>query len=504
MSERFSRRAILAGATASAALSSVAGLPALAQDAGRFTRQRVLDRAMDLAASPFTPPAQAPDLLNALDYDGYRRVRFRSDRAVWGPSPTQFAIELFAPGFLYTDLIDIAVVENSRARTLAPDERIFQTDDPAIAQSLAEAGQFAGFRLLYPFSEGANRQEFLVFQGASYFRAVSANQVYGASARGLALNVAQPEGEEFPVFRQFWIERPAATSTSVVVHAILDSPSVTGAYRFGIYPGWTSTVDVDASLFPRTPLAHVGIAPLTSMFTFGAFDRPDTHDYRPAVHDSQGLAALTSAGEWLWRPLTNPKTLQISAFGDVNPRGFGLIQRARRFRDYQDLEARYDRRPSVWVAPKGDWGPGHIDLVEIPTDSEVHDNIAAYWRPERVLPAGERADFSYRLTWPNRTPRRREIGRVVYGASGQHLQHRLPQVALDYDMSVDINALTIDAWVNSGEIRDVVAQENPEMGGTRVFVTFDPKGARNVELRVQPTLDGRAVGETLLHRWIAD
>ncbi len=469
----------------------------------RFSRDMVLQAARTLAENPYQDPAQAPRPLADLDYDRYRTVKFRSDRAVWGPSPTRFAIELFAPGFLYKDLVTIDVVENGRTRTLTPDASIFETESEAIAQALLQAGSFAGLRLLYPLNEGPYRNEFLVFQGASYFRAVSSGQIYGLSARGLALNVAQPQGEEFPLFKRFWIERPDAASNAVVVHALLDSPSVTGAYRFAVYPGSNTTLDVDLTLFPRQDLSHVGIGPLTSMYWFGAFDRPSKPDFRPAVHDSQGLAMMTGSGEWLWRPLMNPRTLQVSAFMDTDPQGFGLIQRSRNFGDYQDLEAEYHRRPSAWVRPRGPWGKGHVELVEIPTPSEVHDNIVAYWRPADVLRAGAAHNFSYRLTWPDRTPVPEAIGRVVYGAPGTRLGDGRPQIVLDYDVPVDPARVEVEASVSQGKILETIVQKNHYMDGIRINVGFDPQGADLVELSVKPKRGGRTIGETCLHRWLA-
>ena len=100
-----------------------------------------------------------------------------------------------------------------------------------------------------------------------------------------------------------------------------------------------------------------------------------------------GLALQTGQDEHSGDRSPIRATLQISAFADTSPRGFGLLQRERMFADYQDLEARYENRPSVWVEPIGDWGEGAVELVEIPSEQEVNDNIVAFWRPHDPLRA---------------------------------------------------------------------------------------------------------------------
>ncbi|MGF1607168.1 MAG: glucan biosynthesis protein G [Rhodothalassiaceae bacterium] len=475
-----------------------------AADGTPFSRQTVLDAARELASEPFRPPSPVPQTLQALDYDTYRQIRYRKDEAIWGQAPTPFSIELFAPGFLYVAPVDIQVVENARAYEVRVGSDSFETPTEAIGAAIAELGQFAGFRLHYPLNRPDYRDEFLLFQGASYFRAVSRGQIYGLSARGLAIDVAEPTGEEFPLFRRFWIERPAADANSIVVHAVLDSRRLTGAYRFGIYPGATTTLDIDVTLFARDRVEHLGLAPLTSMFLHGAVDASDTADYRPAVHDSQGLALHTGTGERLWRPLANPRTLQLSAFVDTDPRGFGLIQRARDFQAYQDLEAVYQRRPSAWVSPRGNWGAGHVQLVEIPTDKEINDNIVVYWRPEAVLAPGSPFSFAYRLTWPDQAPVPGAVARVARSAYGRALTDGRPQFVIDYVPvpGVPTQEVQIDASASAGRIAEALVQRNPQTGGLRVFVTLDPGAADISELRLVPTYEGEAIGETWLYRWL--
>lgn len=470
-----------------------------------FNRQTVIELAKQLSKQPMQPPARAMEALNNLDYDSYRQINFQQNQAVWGNTPTQFSIQLFAPGFLYKDLVEIDAVENGKAYPIKATENSFVTPNKEISQLISELGKFAGLRLHYPINRPDYKDEFIVFQGASYFRAVSKGQTYGLSARGLALDVAQPTGEEFPMFRHFWIERPSASQQAIVVHALLDSESITGAYRFGIFPGSPTRIDVDATLFPRRDLEHVGLAPLTSMYMFnGTMDHPKTMDYRRAVHDSEGLQIQTGKGEVLWRPLMNPETLQVSAFIDQTPQGFGLIQRHRSFSDYQDLEANYHTRPSIWVQPLNDWGEGHIELVEIPSDSEANDNIVAYWQPAAPLKKDQPFNYSYRLTLTNDTPILSGQSHIVRSAQGQKLADVDPQIVIDFNnIEVqDIDSLHVDASISQGNIIEAHVTQNPYKKGVRAFVTFDPERAESAEIRVQLKHGDTPLAATWLYRWL--
>ncbi|SBS26946.1 Glucans biosynthesis protein G precursor [Marinomonas aquimarina] len=472
-----------------------------------FSRQTVIDLAQKLSQSPMQAPARAPDALNNLDYDTYRKINFQQNQAVWGQTPTQFSIQLFAPGFLYKDLVEIDAVENARAYPIEANKDSFVTPTEEIDQLISDLGKFAGLRLHYPINKADYKDEFIVFQGASYFRAVSKGQTYGVSARGLAIDVAQPTGEEFPMFRHFWIERPSSSQQAIVVHALLDSKSVTGAYRFGIFPGSPTRIDVEATLFPRRDIAHIGLAPLTSMYMFnGSLDYPEIEDYRVAVHDSEGLQIQTGRGEMLWRPLQNPETLQISAFMDQSPQGFGLIQRNRDFSDYQDLEANYHSRPSIWVKPLNDWGEGHVELVEIPSNSEANDNIVAYWQPTEPLKKDQPFNYSYRLTMTNDTPVLSGKAHVVRSAKGQKLASEHAQVVIDFD-SIEVENLAsiqVDASISQGQILEAHVTPNPYEKGVRAFVTFDPGNADSAELRVQLKQDETPLAATWLYRWLGE
>jgi glucans biosynthesis protein len=334
-----------------------------------------------------------PEPLNRLDFDAYRDIRFRPDRALaLGP----FRLQLFHLGFLYQRPVTVNVVREGVPTPIPYQAALFDYGRNRIERLPVNFG-FAGFRLHYPLNDPRVFDELIAFLGASYFRVLGRDGRYGLSARGLAVNVEGEAREEFPYFREFWIEVPAAAPDRAVVLALLDGASVTGAYRFEIFPGVETSVDVSATLFPRRSLSAVGLAPLTSMYFVGENDREQPDPFRPEVHDSDGLLMHTGGGEWIWRPLRNPNRKTVSAFSDNNPRGFGLMQRDRTFENYQDLEATYHLRPGYWVEPIGPWGEGRVELVEIPTRDETQDNIVAYWEPRNPYEPGQEVSFAYRL-----------------------------------------------------------------------------------------------------------
>jgi periplasmic glucans biosynthesis protein len=384
-------------------LLATAAVPAWAQQNGApapkpFRFEDVVRRARELSAAPYeAAPTQLPDPLNRLSFDEYRDIRFRPERSLLAAGGGPFRMQLFHPGFLYPRPVTVNVLRDGVPTPVPYQRELFDYGRNRIEKPLPVNLGFAGFRLHYPLNEPKVFDEVIAFLGASYFRFLGSDQKYGLSARGLALNVDGGEAEEFPHFREFWIEMPKPESDRATVYALLDSPSVAGAYRFEIWPSAETTIDVTATLFPRRTLANVGLAPLTSMFFEGENDQHRTDDFRPELHDSDGLLMQSGAGEWIWRPLRNPAHKTISSFSDNNPRGFGLMQRDRVFENYQDLEAYYHKRPGYWVEPTSQWGEGRVKLVEISTPDETHDNIVAYWEPGRPYEAGQEVTVSYRL-----------------------------------------------------------------------------------------------------------
>ena len=389
--------------------------------AAAFGLEDVSRRAQELARSPYRKPSGSlPDAVKRLSYDDYRDIRFRPERALWHGEHLAFEVMFFHEGFSFTDPVAFHEVTDQGVRDIPFDPADFDYGHNKIDQASLGGLGFAGFRVHFPLNRRDYRDEVLVFLGASYFRALGRGQGYGVSARGLAIDTAESGGEEFPRFVEFWLQRPTRTAKELTVFALLDSPRVTGAYRFDLRPGPTTIVDVQAVLFARAQVGKLGIAPLTSMFFFGANDRASAEDYRPEVHDSDGLQVQTSAGEWLWRPLLSPKRLLVTSFAmDAGPRGFGLPQRERRFERYEDLEARYDLRPSVWIEPLGAWGPGRVELVELPVPDETNDNIVVYWVPAHPPAPGTPAEYRWRTRWERERPTRPPLSWVSQTRRGR-------------------------------------------------------------------------------------
>jgi glucans biosynthesis protein len=372
---------------------------ALPMAAQAFEFDDVAARAKELAAVAYKAPAASlPPELRDLDYDAYRDIRFKPERALWRTEKLPFELMFFHTGRTFADPVRINTIEAGAVKRLGFDSAWFDYGRNKLDPQKLRGAGFAGFRVHYPVNKPAYKDEVVVFLGASYFRAVGKGQNYGLSARGLAVDTATAQGEEFPRFSDFWIERPQPGATALTIFALLDSPRLTGAYRFVLTPGADTVMQVSARIYPRETLARLGIAPLNSMFTFGE-NQPGHDDYRPEVHDSDGLSVATADGEWIWRPLLNPKRLLVTSFSAVNPKGFGLMQRDRAPSSYEDPEALYERRPSAWVEPVGNWGAGRVELVQIPTPDETNDNIVAYWVPEVAPVANKGFDFAYRLHW---------------------------------------------------------------------------------------------------------
>ncbi|WGH78633.1 glucan biosynthesis protein [Jannaschia ovalis] len=500
------RRTFLGGVSALALAGAADAAPRIIETRP-FGPDTVREMARDLAAQPYMPRPLIPEPWRALTYDQYRTIWFDPRRAVWSGEDRGFEMDLFHPGLYFPRAVEVAVVEGDSAARLAFDFDLFARTDQTPELPLDETMGYSGLRLRHRFPGEANAREFAVFQGASYFRAIGAAQHYGLSARGLALDTGEDSGEEFPDFTRFWVETPAPGDDRVILHALLDGPSAAGAFRFEITPGPACEMRVECSLFPRVDLDHAGIAPLTSMFLYDQTNRPRFEDFRPAIHDSDGLAIWNGAGEMLWRPLANPVVLQFSSFVDDSPRGFGLMQRADRLSDFADLEAHYHERPSLWIEPEGDWGPGVVRLVEIPSDREIYDNIVAYWRPRAPLAAGQEHRFAYRMSWHDAaaTPKgRADVARVIDTHMGLNFEGDRWLAAIDFAAHPELESLDgITLHVSSGRAvtSDGILQRNPETGGARLAFTFDPAARDAVELRAQLMRDGRAVSEVWLYRW---
>jgi len=466
----------------------------------------VASRASGLAERPYKPPVvNLPAELRDLDYDAYRDIRFRPEKALWRAEKLPFELMFFLQGRLVTEPVRINVIEPSGQHTVEFDPELFDYGknklDPKILRGLG----FNGFRVHYPINKPGYKDEILVFHGASYFRALGKGQSYGLSARGLAVDTAAAQGEEFPRFVEFWIERPRSRATSLTIYALLDSKRVAGAYRFVVTPGVETVMQVTARLYLREKIGKLGVAPLTSMYAFGE-NQPGRDDYRPEVHDSDGLSVETGDGEWIWRPLVNPRRLLVTSFATTDPHGFGLMQRDRSPASYEDPEAYYERRPSAWVEPIGSWGKGRVELVQIPSPDETNDNIVAYWVPDAVPAPGQGFDFAYRLHW--------QSAGIIPSGKGWTAQTRRGrgftkkpdgdlQYVVDFDGSV-LHALPPSTdvepviWADSNaEVHERNLFKNPVTGAWRMTVRFKRNdAAKPVELRAFLKQDQSILTET--------
>ena len=435
-------------------------------------------RALTLASTAFKPPAVnlPPDLEN-LTYDQFRDIRFKPARMLWHGSGLPFELAFFHQGLFFREPVRISELAPDGTHPIVFDPNLFDYGASKIDLRRARGLGFSGFRVHYAVNTPKYKDEVLVFLGASYFRGLGKGQHYGLSARGLAVDTGLASGEEFPRFVEFWIERPTPVANSLTIFALLDSRRMTGAYRFVVKPGVDTAMDVKARLFLRENVTKLGLAPLTSMFFFGENQRSNSEDYRPEVHDSDGLSIASGTGEWIWRPLVNPRRLLVTSFAVTNPAGFGLMQRDRGFDNYEDLEARYDLRPSGWVEAKGAWGAGKIELVEIPNPNETNDNIVAYWLPDKYPSPDAPYDFEYRVLWQKDaatkppsswvTQTRRGRGYVkdddgslgfVIDFDGPSLRKLPPDAHVEDVVSSDANA----------EIVEHFARHNDASGGWRV------------------------------------
>ncbi|MDC0434226.1 glucan biosynthesis protein [bacterium] len=443
-----------------------------------------------------------------LSYDQYRDIRFNADKDPLSENDSSFHMDLLPPGFLFNRKVNINLVEKGVATALPFSLDMFNFGELAPEPDNPDQLSYSGLRLRYPLNRSDVLDEVVVFQGASYFRAVARGLSYGLSARGLTVNTAEPSGEEFPVFTDFWIEPPSSSAPDIRVWALLDSVSVAGAFQFQIVPGAETVMEVQSTLFARTDINNVGVAPLTSMFLFNQSNRSGFDDYREAVHDSQGLQMISGKGERIWRSLGNPANLQVSSFSDINPTAFGLVQRHRAFTDYQDAEARYESRPSAWIQPVGDWGKGVVELVEIPSPIETNDNIVAFWRPAGGFKAGKSYRFDYRLSWNDIPGDTAPLFRVDAVRIGERPFATTREIIVDFDTNPakgnsapSTEDISIELSMTAGKHAGVRGQVLPGGSKYRVSFDFDPEDNDISDMRMVLRDDKVEVSEVWLYRW---
>jgi periplasmic glucans biosynthesis protein len=524
-SQRRSRRL---GLTALACLS-VSASDLSAAEKLSVSLDYVFGVAQEVAKKPFrSPRADLPTELKAssLDYDKWREIRFIRDQALWKKDNLPFWAEFFHPGYIYEEPVQLTEFSQegyAQPIRFAPDFFDYAAAAQPFRGRVKPDTGYAGVRFLYPLNKSDAVDELGAFLGASYFRFISQGSLYGMSARGLAIDTGEGDRpEEFPIFTHFWLGKPAPGAKELVMFALLDSVSTTGAYQFTIKPGATTVIDVESILCLREPatitaasadkkpLRSLGIAPLTSMFWFGENSERKFDDYRPEVHDSDGLLMAMGSGEMLWRPLNNAKELRHSLFATTSPKGFGLLQRDREAANYQEIFTLYQQRPSVWIQPKGDWGEGVIHLVELSTKDEYLDNVVAYWDP-KVKPEPLKAyRFGYQMQWRMGTERELSPNYCKATRAGAALHNsKVRQFALDFtgpalealteaDPPVAVASCSPNAHFSENQVK-----KNPIDGTWRVILKLEP-AADNldpVDLRVTLKKGETTLTETWTYLW---
>lgn len=479
-------------------------------------------KARALSQQAYQPlKASVPPALANLDWDHWQAIQYKPEHSLWADQKLRTQIRFFHPGWRMTKTVQMYEVVDGKAQQLAYDPEMFDHSRSGVdARKLPKDLGFAGFRVLFHTDPV---RDVAAFQGASYFRAIDGDNQYGQSARGLAVDCGL-DPEEFPDFTTWWLERPQPDSNQFTVYALLDSKSVTGAYRFLVTLADTLVMEIDSALYPRKTIERLGIAPLTAMYQCGENDRRMGNDWRYEIHDADGLQIHTGWGEWLWRPLVNPPGIRVNSYYDDSPKGFGLLQRDRQFDHYQDDGVFYEKRPSLWVEPKTGWGKGCVQLVELATPDETNDNIVAFWNPIEKPQAGQELLFGYKLYWCRTPPSTPSLATVratrtgIGGIIGQKKPYFSWRFAVDF-AGGDFGLLARDAKVepvieaSRGVVEITSArplwQVNGESGsngtlsGWRAMFDIKPTddSIEPINLRLQLRCNGQVLTETWMYQW---
>ncbi|HEX3493868.1 MAG TPA: glucan biosynthesis protein D [Methylocella sp.] len=500
-------------ARAGVALSANVATPAAGQEAPQgfalgepspFDPNMVTDAARILSEQPFKSlSADIPEVFRDLGYEQYAAIRQRPGTAIWAPDNTGFAIEPLHLGFIFRTTMEINLVAEGKARRVIYDPALFDFGKLAVPKNLGDIG-FSGFRVLAQGQDGFSG--LAIFQGASFFRAVAPGQTLGTMARAMSIKTADPRGEEFPAFRTVWIERPTRAAGALVMHALIGSESVTGAYHFTLRPGEATIIDTECALFARGVVDNLGLATMSATHLSGPIDERRSDDLRPSVSEVTGLQILTGKGEWLWRPVANRDTLQISTFVDENPRGFGFLQRDRNFDHYQDDDQHFETRPSLWIEPIGDWSAGGVQLIEVPSESENNENIIGYWKPKKPLAAGSETFFAYRQFWCWNPPEPPPLAIVTQSRSGRSSSPKRRRFMVEFSgeslgLPQNAGALKPDLNASPGSITAVRTFTSADKKSCRILFELDPGSEAFSELRLVMEAAGKPVSETWLYRW---
>jgi len=472
-----------------------------------FTFEDVALRAQALARAEYRAPIELPSVMRGIGYDQHRGIRYREERNLWREASSSFEVSPLLPGNVYERVVRLNEVSGSKVRRIPFRKDHFSFDDPQLAARIPNDLGFAGFELSYDFADAESWRKFFVFAGASYFRGVGTGGQFGLSIRGAAIDTGLASGEEFPAFVEFWLVRPAAQATSMTVYALLDSPSLAGAYEFVIAPGAPTQVDVHALLYTRKRIEMLGVAALTSMYFYGENTPRPYGAWRPEVHDSDGLASESDTGERMWQPLTNPAHITLQSFPASTLRKFGLLQRDRRFASYQDPGTNYQQRPSATVDLLDGFAAGRIVLVQLPTSNEFLDNIVAFWSPLDAVARATKLDFSYRLRLGDQTIEPAQLGHVLDTFVGRDII--AANVGADkYRFIVDFSGAQLDslpqpasltASIESAADTEVLEHQLERIaitGAWRLAILARAPADKPLSLRASLHLDGRPVTET--------
>ncbi|MBU2976878.1 glucan biosynthesis protein [Alteromonas sp. C1M14] len=482
-------------------------------DNTEFTFDDLKAMAKASASQPYHPTTvPAPDLIDKIGYDQHWKIRFKEDESLYADSKKS-PIQLFYPGRYFPQPVKIYLRDEDNIVNEVPfTNDLFDMPEDSPAHDLPDGFGFAGFRIMRP----GMKPDWVSFLGASYFRTDGPEGQYGLSARGIAINTGMNQPEEFPRFSAFWLGPADKKGEDLTVWALLEGPSVSGAYRFGLAKDNEKAkghiTSVTANLYMREDVERLGIAPLTSMYWYSEKDKTIAKDWRPEIHDSDGLAIDTGSGLRIWRPLNNPHGVSTNSFMDENPKGFGLIQRDRDFNHYQDDGVFYNKRSSAWVKPIGDWGKGAVQLVEIPTKDETFDNIVAYWVPQKAAQKGDEFTFSYDIEWRPSDPKPDNLATVVAtrqglgGIPGQPVPEGVNKMVIDFEGPI------LEGLDRNSGVEPVVEASNGEIiepigayqvvGTNHWRLTFDYKQSNNdpVSIRAYLTKNDKVISET----WVSD
>jgi glucans biosynthesis protein len=502
-----------------AALACASALALSAPLAHAWSLEDVAALASQRTKTPFKEASHAvPAELAALDYDDYRDIRFKPENTLWRTDKLPFEANFLHVG-RQGDAVRVHEITSAGVRRLPYDPAQFNFGKNNLSQKSSGDLGYGGLRDFSHLNSPTYKDELIVFSGASYFRALGAGQLYGLSARGLAVDTGGPAKEEFPRFTDFWLEKPAKEGDPLPIYALMDSVRTTGAYRFSVKPGEQTVTDVQARIFMRPndkPVTTLGLAPLTSMFFFGE-NQPRPGDFRPEVHDSDGLMIATDdgqgGGEWLWRPLQNPASQLVTSFRMNRLKGFGLMQRDRAFSNYEDTEARYEKRPSAWVTPLKGFGAGRVELLQFATPDETHDNVAAYWVPEKMPAPGQSMDLAYQIAWQGKNQQLPPNGWVTqsrrgsgYSKLGADALGRQIQFVIDF-AGPALDALPegakVEAITTAGanaRVLESLAYRNPATGAWRMTLRIErlktAEPAQPIELRAFLQHNNQTLSET--------